>query len=216
MLFGSCGCFEVFLWMSPPSVPVNGHFEGPESGPRQSSVSQLSWPVLLPGRKTKEGRKELWLSQRGRTHAKVIPQHVLTLNITTDELSIRIATQHFFCFFFGRCPQRRLRKTLCLLAVWGLICSPRISSFHSVSGDMWEQTLDFSHPGARELSKEGKIQMVFHTIFPYLSLFSLRCLHMKLLRVTFCQNHWRIVSRRWLAPVTRTEVCLITAKTATY
>lgn len=45
--------------MSPPSVPVKGHFEGPESGPRQSSVSQLSWPVLLPGRKTKEGRKEL-------------------------------------------------------------------------------------------------------------------------------------------------------------
>lgn len=46
------------------------------------SAKQQSWPDLLPGGESKRRRKEHQLSQRGRMDAKVIPQHVLTLNIT--------------------------------------------------------------------------------------------------------------------------------------
>lgn len=57
--------------------PASGYCSVSNPGLQPASYPGLSYCQ----EETKTRRKEYWLSQRGRTDAKVIPQHVLTLNI---------------------------------------------------------------------------------------------------------------------------------------
>lgn len=155
--------------------------QGPESGyccvisVFIQPASQRSWPELPPGGETKKRRKEHRLSPKRQdrcqsnsaTCADIKHYCILTFHMSCNSAVLWI-------------PTKTPRKALCLYAVCGLIFYSRISSFHSVSGDMreWKHAL------------RGKNLKFLYRICYY---FPLKCLHKRLLEQI--DNHlWHISS----------------------